>query len=147
MTALPVATVDTNLLASGAPSAHPDAAPARLLAAWRAGQFRLVLSEHILQELAETFAKSYFAHRLSLDRRQAFMHLLRTEATVTPLSVTVTGVASHPEDDLVVATALSGGAQFLVTGDHQLLQRKVYQDLFIVGAQDFLAMLPGLLPR
>jgi predicted nucleic acid-binding protein len=33
-------------------------------------------------------------------------------------------VATHPEEDLVLATALSGNAAFVVTGDHKLLRRR-----------------------
>jgi predicted nucleic acid-binding protein len=58
--------------------------------------------------------------------------------------VPVTGVASHPEDDVVLATALSGSAQYLVTGDHGLLELRTYRDLIIVSVHEFLATLPGL---
>ena len=63
---------------------------------------------------------------------------------ITPLTVAVEDVATHPEDDLVLATALSGGAQFLVTGDHKLLGLKTYRGLVIVSVREFLALLPGL---
>lgn len=36
------------------------------------------------------------------------------------------GVATHPEDDLLLATALNGGVQSLVTGDHGLLWLGAY---------------------
>jgi predicted nucleic acid-binding protein len=64
---------------------------------------------------------------------------------MTPLTVTVEGVATHPEDDLVLATAVSGGAQFLVTGDHRLLALREYEGVVIVSVREFLALLPGLL--
>jgi predicted nucleic acid-binding protein len=56
----------------------------------------------------------------------------------------VLGIATHPEDDVVLATALSGNAQFLVTGDYKLVERKHYQGLILVTVRAFLAMLPGL---
>lgn len=54
------------------------------------------------------------------------------------------GIATHPEDDLILTTALSGGAAFLVTGDHGLLRLGSYEGVSIVTVRAFLAMLPGL---
>ena len=50
----------------------------------------------------------------------------------------VSGVASHPEDDLVLATAISGAAEYLVTGDRQLLALGTFRDIRIVTARQFL---------
>ena len=66
------------------------------------------------------------------------------QAIITPLTVSVSHIATHPEDDLVLATALSGNAQFLVTGDYKLVERKQYQGLILVTVREFLAILPGL---
>ncbi len=54
------------------------------------------------------------------------------------MTISVQGVATHPEDDLILATAVSGGAQYLVTGDRQLLKLGNYQGVQIVTARDFL---------
>jgi predicted nucleic acid-binding protein len=72
------------------------------------------------------------------------MDMLATDATLVALTVTVTGVASHPEDDLVLATAVSGGAGYLVTGDRQLLRLANYEGIIILTPRDFLATLGGL---
>jgi predicted nucleic acid-binding protein len=69
------------------------------------------------------------------------MELLRTETDVTPITVQVTGVASHPEDDLVLAAAVSAGADYLVTGDKQLLSLGRYQELGICSPPTFLELL------
>jgi uncharacterized protein len=138
------ATGDTNLVASGFVGSDPASAPVRFLDAWRAREFTLILSEYLLTELAHTFAKPYFRRYLTAGDAEANIALLRQRAVITPLTVPVEGIATQPKDDLVLATALSGGAQFLVTGDHGLLTLKTYRDLIIVGVHEFLAMLPGL---
>lgn len=54
----------------------------------------------------------------------------------------VSGVATHPEDDLVLATAVSGKADYLVTGDKPL--RKTvpkYQGVKLVTPVEFLKVL------
>lgn len=139
-----LATLDTNTLASGFLQANEDSTPVQLFGAWISGSFTLVLSEHILDELQRTFRKPYFARRLSVPQQAANMALLRTLAVITPLTVTVSGIASHQEDDLVLATALSGNAQFLITGDYKLVGLKQYEGVILVTAHEFLAMLPGL---
>jgi len=143
MTGLGV-TADANLLTSGAVRRHPDAAPVRFLDGWRAGRFTLILSDHLLTEVERALAKPYFLQRLSEADRREFPRVLWTEAVITPLTVTVTGVATQSADDLVLATAISGGAGFLVTGDHKLLALKSYQGVIILSVHEFLAMLPGL---
>ena len=138
------ATIDANLLASGAVRLRVDAAPVRLIDSWRAGRFTLVLSDPLLAEVDRTLTKPYFTQRLPATERQAFLDLLRRRAVLTPLTVSVTGIATHPEDDMVLATALSGNAQFVVTGDHKLLTLKSYAGLMLVSVHEFLATLPGL---
>lgn len=139
-------TVDTNLLASGVVGlrSHPTGAPARFVSAWRDGRFLLVQSAPLLAEMHRTLSKPYFVQRLRTDDHAGLGQLLERRARVTPITVTVAGIASHPEDDLVLATALSGGAQFVVTGDHRLLDLKTYQGVMLVTVHEFLATLPGL---
>ena len=137
-------TADANLLASGALRMRADAAPVRLIDTWRTGGFTLVVSDPLLAEVDRTLTKPYFTQRLPAAARQEFLALVRRRAVLTPLTVTVRGVATHPEDDLVLATALSGNAQFLVTGDHKLLGLNTYEGVVILSAQAFLALLPGM---
>ncbi|HEV2107585.1 MAG TPA: hypothetical protein VGR16_04930, partial [Thermomicrobiales bacterium] len=54
---------------------------------------------------------------------------------------TVRGVAAHPEDDLVLAVAVSAAAAYLVTGDKQLQRIGVYHGVTIVSPRDFLTRL------
>src|SRR5947199_10734 len=46
--------------------------------------------------------------------------LLERETVISPISTQVQGVATHPEDDLILATAVSAQVDYLVTGDQQL---------------------------
>ncbi len=141
----PLVTADANLLASGALRLRSDAAPVQFIDAWLAGRFSLVLSDFLLREVSHTFAKRYFVQRLGEDDRQAFGTLIQRRTILASITVSVAGVASHPEDDMVLATALSGNAQFVVTGDHQLLSLKSYQGLTLLSVKEFMATLPGLM--
>lgn len=129
-----LAVLDTNVLASGSVRAsRPGAAPGRLLALWAEQRFRLVVSDHILVELARTLGKPYFRQRLTEQQIRRYLRLLRQGAVRTPITVEVRGVATHPEDDVVLATAVSGGAQYLATGDLKLQRLGSYQGVRLLS--------------
>lgn len=134
-------TLDANVLAPGFTST--GSASARLIDLWRAGAYALVLSEHILAEVARTLTDPYFAARLTPADTAAILPLLATNATVTGLTVSVRGVATHPEDDLVLATALSGQSSILCTRDKQLLKVRSYQTLTILSPGELLTRFEG----
>ncbi len=128
--------LDANVLAPGFLST--TSVSARLLALWRAGGFELVVSEHLLGELVRTYADPYFHQRIGPDRVARVLRLLRRRALLTELTVTVTGVATQPKDDLVLATGLSAKASYLGTRDKQLLKLGSYQGLVILHPADLL---------
>lgn len=136
-----IVVLDTNILARGSIS-HGTAVSA-IIDAWRAQRFTLVVSPHILDELTRTLAKPYFARRLSLDGRAAYQLLLSSFASLVPVTATVQGVATQPADDLVLATAVSAQADYLVTRDRQLLQLGSYRGVSIVSPTEFLEQLPS----
>ena len=104
----------------------------------------MVVSAQLLAEIERAWTKRYFAERLREDVRVDFRQLLWHQAVITPITIAVSGVATHLEDDLVLATALSGGAAFVVTGDHELLGLKAYEGLALVSVHEFLDILPEL---
>lgn len=66
---------------------------------------------------------------------------IAAEAHIQDITVSLTGVATHPEDDARLATALSGNIAYLVTGDHQLQQRGVYAGTRLLSPRQFLEIL------
>jgi len=135
-----VAVYDANILASGLLTSTTP--PGQILDAWRRGQVTLIVSEHILSELAGVLQKAYFRSRLVAGEAERFLEALRQDAVLTPITVEVQGVATHPEDDLVLATAVSGQADYLVTGDGPL-RRQVpgYRGVRLVTAREFVELL------
>jgi len=66
---------------------------------------------------------------------------LQRRAVVTAITVNVRGVATHPEDDLVLATAASAHADYLVTGDGKLQSLVSHEGTKIVSPREFLGIL------
>lgn len=136
-----IVVLDTNVLASGTVTAKTT--PGQILDYWRAGRFNLAVSEFIIDELKQTFNKTYFQKRVRIARITKIIDLLQNETIVVPIKVSVHGAATHPEDDLILATALSAKADYLVTGDGPLLRKvgSTYQGLSLVTPNDFLQIL------
>lgn len=115
------AVLDTNVFVSGL--LLPDSIPGRIIAAWREGQFYLVISEPILAEIGKVLAYPKIRKRLGWDAATIanYLLLLRFEAEVVNLDKVTASVPRDANDDMVLATLLVGKADALVTGDQDLL--------------------------
>ena len=136
--------LDANALASGFVGARLAAStPGELIRRWRAREYSLIVSDHILAETERTLTKPYFRRYLNPAQAASAVHLLRTKAERALITVAVAGVATHPEDDLVLATAVSAKARYLVTGDRQLQALRRYRGVTMLSPSSFLAVLRG----
>lgn len=136
------AVLDTNVLASAiAGEALVTSTPGKLFRYWRRRGFDLILSDHILNELDHTLGNPYFRGRLTPDQTKRALRALRIYGRVVAITATVSGEATHPEDDLILATAISARADFLVTGDRQLQALGRVRDVAVVDPKAFLLVL------
>ena len=142
------AVLDTNVLASGIIGfSNVASTPGQILRAWRGGSFNLVLSEHIIVELTRTFQAPYFHRRVSPTQVAGVLALLRAEAEIVHIVGQLPEVATHLEDDLILATAVSGKVDCLVTGDRELQRLGSYQGVRILSPNSFLDLLSTELPN
>jgi putative PIN family toxin of toxin-antitoxin system len=132
-------TLDVNVLASG--FLVKTGVPSELVRAWLGRTYELVLSDHILEGLQRTFRKTYFQDRMTPKQMDEVQTILRARASLVVPSIPVHGIGEDEEDDLVLSTALSGSAAFLVTGDRHLQQIGNYQGLIILPPREFLDVL------
>ena len=119
--------LDTNVLLSGL--MLPESVPGRIVRAWRAAQFELVFSEPMLDEVGRVLAYPKIEKRLKWDQDtiSRFLLLLRFKADVVDISSATVEVPRDPQDAPVLATLVVGGADYLVSGDKDLLAlRHVY---------------------
>jgi putative PIN family toxin of toxin-antitoxin system len=142
-----VAVLDTNVLAAGfAGLTDPRSTPGELLRRWRVKAFTLVVSDPILVELSRVFSYPYFIRRLTPHEIAEALDGLRNEASLQPINVEISGVAAHPQDDLILATALSAHAPYLVTGDKPLLERHAVRGTRLLSPRQFLDELENVTP-
>ena len=104
-------------------------------------RFELVASGPILDELeADACEAVLYAQRLTSEavaRPLKAFGEAREGATLVIELADVRGVATTPADDLILATAVAGGASHLVTGDRQLRSLDEYEGVRIVGPRAF----------
>lgn len=131
------AVLDTNVLASGFLGAeHSRNAPGEIIRRWRRLRFHLVTSHHLISEFRNTYESPYFRQRMSRSQVDRAIELLEQKAEFASITINVGGVASHPEDDLVLAAAASARVDYLVTGDRMLLKLRTFEGVIILGPRD-----------
>jgi putative PIN family toxin of toxin-antitoxin system len=138
-------TVDTNLFVSGLIG---SGAPHRLVRVWAGGGFVLVLSPSLLAEIGDVLRRPSIRDRYHVTEAQVRRLERRLErlSEVVPAPEELPAGLSvrDPKDRHVLATALGGGAHYLVTGDEDLLALKGQASLGgleFVSVNEFLGLL------
>lgn len=127
--------VDTNVLIS---ALLTDGKPRRLVALLiDTGQ--LVSSTQILAELADVASREKFGVRQS--RVASFLSILSRGAILASVKRARRIVVEDPEDDVVLGTALAGGASYVVSGDRHLLDLGRFEGLRVVTVEEMLRIL------
>jgi putative PIN family toxin of toxin-antitoxin system len=134
--------LDTNVFASGVLGARrSESTPGEIFRRWRRRTFGLITSPHLIEEVERTLADRFFTDRIPASDSAAAIEALKQDARIITLTTTVSGIATHPEDDLVLAAAVSAAVDYLVTGDKKLQQLGSYQGVAIVSPRAFLTLL------
>jgi putative PIN family toxin of toxin-antitoxin system len=83
----------------------------------------LLVPEALLNEILETVkAKPHLARRIPPQKLKEFIAILQEMSEEVPrIKSPIPAVTRDPKDDYLLAYALVGRADFLVTGDHDLL--------------------------
>lgn len=135
--------LDANAIASGLLGFDKaTSVPSQLLHRWLSREFEFVTSDHVIAEVMRTLESHFFSSRIPVDRRAQLQTQLQDVASLTDARFAVNNVATHPEDDLVLAAAVTEAVDVLVTGDNQLLRLATFHGVRIVSSCDFLDLLP-----
>ncbi|MGH2617462.1 MAG: putative toxin-antitoxin system toxin component, PIN family [Thermomicrobiales bacterium] len=133
------AVLDANVLVSGFP--RQRGAPSELIDRWLDDEFQLIVSEHILDGVVRAWSNPWFRDRFARHEVERALAVLRTEATVVIPVPGIQGVAPDDEDDLVLATAVAGNVDYLITGDRRFRAIGQYEAIAIRSPREFVAIL------
>jgi hypothetical protein len=130
--------LDTNVLVSGVIT--QNSSPQKVLDAWVEGRFNLVTSLVLINEFTHVLQYPRIAGRLQLssDELDQLLVALLSQAHIVPGNLELPGVTRDPQDDPVVACAVEGKADLIVSGDQDLLILGTYHEVQILTPRQFL---------
>ncbi len=126
--------LDTNVLISGILFRGP---PRELLELAIRGEIDLVASPALLDELEAVLLRKF---ELPPELSRTVRAELESLADVV-LPAEVRAVSRDPDDDRILAAAVSGTAEVIVTGDRDLLVLGAHHEIPIVSPADFVSRL------
>ena len=141
------AVLDTNVWVSAILT--PGNPPAKILELALTGKIRLIISPGIIREIGQVLKypkvkKALNKQRItSQDVDEVILKLLKV-GLITSGEILAAGVSDDPADDMVIACALEGHADFIISGDHHLTDLEDYQGIKIVAPSTFLALIANL---
>jgi putative PIN family toxin of toxin-antitoxin system len=96
--------------------------PARIVDAFRRGRFELVVSPALLDELLEVLLRPYLG--VTVREAASMVATIRRRGHLVGGEYLDVSAVRDPKDNFVLACALEGEAEYLVSGDRDLLLLK-----------------------
>lgn len=135
-------TLDTNVLVSAFVSKTGHSA--RVLdIVLTLEDIELVLSEEIIQEFVRVMSRNELLVRFDYDPAdvEELANLLRKPARIVRVKSKFNAVRQDPADNVVLNTAHDGKCEFIVSGDHHLLDLKTFKGISIFTPRQMLDLL------
>ena len=118
---------------------------ATFVMAWEARRFNVICSLALLEEYQHVLTYPDVANLIYPELLRAFRsHLIYDIEIVDP--ITIIPVCRDPDDDKVIATAVAGKVDYLVTADNDLLTSEVAEllrsvDIAVISAEALIQLL------
>ncbi len=140
MSALKVV-VDTNIWVSATRQTRGPSA--ELLNAWLKGRFRLIMSPAILAEHRRVLfdPRVRKGSPLTDEEVEVLLDVLSTSAEIRVPGALDLKVVRDPTDNKYLAAAVEGQADYIVSGDKDLLDLGRYEEIKIISPRRFLQVL------
>lgn len=97
----------------------------------------VLLSLDLLEELNEVLGRERFNRYLTSEEREEFLEALIERAVLVEITENVQE-CRDPKDDKVLELALNGEAQYIISGDRDLLVLHPFRDVLVITADEFL---------
>ncbi len=129
--------LDTNNIVSGTIMNHGPSY--EILEAWRRDEFILLTSKAIIKEVERVLHYPRIQKKYQLTEMkigQVIRNLIKY-AVVTPGELKLKVMEGDPPDNEVLACAVEGEADFIISGDEDIKKLNVYRGIRIIGANEF----------
>ena len=130
----PLVVLDTNIIVSSAVMQKPGAARAVVLL-WKRGFLQLVTSDAIIREYLLTLGRFVLSQRQMDSWARWFVHPTKTTRVTDPRNVRA---SRDPKDNPFLGAAITGGADFILTRDNDLLVLGSFEEIPILSPAEFL---------
>jgi len=107
---------------------------ATFVMAWASARFTVVCSDELLDEYEHVLSRSYIRTLVYPESLRAFRTYLLDAIELIELG-SFPAICRDPDDDKVIATAIQGQADYLLTADEDIRVRPVLQLLQQAGVQ------------
>lgn len=107
---------------------------ATFVMAWASARFTVVCSDELLDEYEQVLSRAYIHKLIYPESLRAFRNYLIDAIDLIELSA-FPAVCRDPDDDKVIATAIQGQADYLLTADEDILAPVVRRLLGQAGIQ------------
>jgi putative PIN family toxin of toxin-antitoxin system len=123
---------DTNVLVSAFVT---EGVCSKLLGRARRRQFQLITCPFILKELEAVLLKKLSATKG--ETRQVLRILAEAISALVQPAQPVSGICRDPDDNNILSCIIAASADYLVTGDSDLLELREFRGTRIVSPRDF----------
>jgi putative PIN family toxin of toxin-antitoxin system len=131
--------LDTGILISALITRNTP--PDLLYRAWRKGLFTLITSAAQLEEIERVLTYKKLERYICRDEAQLLIDGLYRLALMVPRLPTI-DFSPDPDDNKIIATAIAGNADYLVSGDKRdLLSLRIVDQIPVVTARQMMEVL------
>ena len=112
--------------------------PEKVIRLFTEGHILLITSEELLSELRRKISQRFplFAPNLALLEASIREYAIMVRLGTLPITV-----SRDTDDNKFIETALAGNAEYIISGDEDLLVLKSYKDIRIVKPAEFLNLI------
>lgn len=129
--------LDTNVLVSG--TIVPHGFPARILRHVLAQRVQLIVSPYLLAEYLAVMQRPHIIKKYAKvgERLDLIRRFLQANAILVTPTFIERVIPDDPGDDAILACAIAGEANYIVSGDEHLLTLGKYRGIKILTPRDF----------
>ncbi len=130
--------LDTNILISSILSKNT---PPQKLFDYSMAHGIILMSEATVTEITEVLTRRKFDRYVSLGKRSNFLQTLASKIERIEITESIT-ICRDRKDDKFLEVAVNGEADYLITGDRDLLVLHPFRNIQILTPADFLTQSP-----